>query len=405
LLETLRQFGHRRLVERNELDPVRRRHLEFYIARARDIAALREAGGEVDWNRVGRLDTDNLRAAFNYALSAGDVHRAVDLFYELHRFAVFQLQVGLFEWADQLADLHATHPEICTARYQVAMCRFQWQRGRLHDALRSAELASDLDDGQDPQLSADRAEAAFAPHWFLGDSHAAYQTAQAGIDCAVAANLTASHCRLLAMRAQAEMSLGDPNAEATVRHSLAIANIAGSELLRTTGLLTLGGLLVGRAPAEAARHLEELRDIADRHGELWHLHSAQRVHGVALTRLGQHAEAAAAFRASIDGFERSGQSSHVWLVISNVCQLLVQAGQQHEAAVLLAAYELQPDLPTEASTMRGQQRARQALAGALTDSQLGDAHRRAQQLDPDGVIAYAKSTLTFLTDNARATTG
>ena len=79
LLETLRQYGTDRLESRGEVESVRDRHLEHFVEVATRLATQwasrrqdqADAGFEREW--------DNIRAAFNWALTLGDIARADSL--------------------------------------------------------------------------------------------------------------------------------------------------------------------------------------------------------------------------------------------------------------------------------------------------------------------------------------
>lgn len=72
LLETIRQYGRERLTELGELDDLRNRHLDHYLATAREVAA----GWATPAQREGlsrlRSEYPNLRAALDHALAAAD---------------------------------------------------------------------------------------------------------------------------------------------------------------------------------------------------------------------------------------------------------------------------------------------------------------------------------------------
>jgi predicted ATPase len=69
MLETVRQYAHERLVEAAESETARKRHLEFYAAKAEDFHAERFVREEYWTQRLTR-EHDNLRAALSFARDA-----------------------------------------------------------------------------------------------------------------------------------------------------------------------------------------------------------------------------------------------------------------------------------------------------------------------------------------------
>lgn len=72
MLETVREFAQDRLVESGELEELRRRHAEFMLALAQQGQPLARGPEEPALLKRLALDLDNFRAAFTYALEAGD---------------------------------------------------------------------------------------------------------------------------------------------------------------------------------------------------------------------------------------------------------------------------------------------------------------------------------------------
>ncbi|MFC4071776.1 ATP-binding protein [Actinoplanes subglobosus] len=72
LLETIRQYGRERLTELGELDDLRNRHLDHYLATAREVAAGWATPGQREGLSRLRSEYPNLRAALDHALAAAD---------------------------------------------------------------------------------------------------------------------------------------------------------------------------------------------------------------------------------------------------------------------------------------------------------------------------------------------
>jgi predicted ATPase/Tfp pilus assembly protein PilF len=85
MLETVREYAAERLVALGEADAARERHARFHV----DLAARAAAGfgtAEARWLDVLDLEHDNLRAAFDWAIAAGDAAIALSLVESLWRF-------------------------------------------------------------------------------------------------------------------------------------------------------------------------------------------------------------------------------------------------------------------------------------------------------------------------------
>ena len=79
LLETVRQYGHDRLVESGNLAAVEERHAAFFLKLAEEIEPKINTAARASW--LATLDTehDNLRAALTWAAAAGEVDTVLRL--------------------------------------------------------------------------------------------------------------------------------------------------------------------------------------------------------------------------------------------------------------------------------------------------------------------------------------
>ena len=71
LLDTLRQFGHERLRERDDLDSLRRRHFEHYLALAESFDRVGPTGS-LPANELVELEWANFRAAIQWGINNGE---------------------------------------------------------------------------------------------------------------------------------------------------------------------------------------------------------------------------------------------------------------------------------------------------------------------------------------------
>jgi len=79
MLQVIREYAGERLNESGEADAIRDRHAAAYQALAEDAAPHLFGAEQKRWLDRLELDHDNFRAAFDWALSRGDVQRALSL--------------------------------------------------------------------------------------------------------------------------------------------------------------------------------------------------------------------------------------------------------------------------------------------------------------------------------------
>ncbi|HET7808498.1 MAG TPA: adenylate/guanylate cyclase domain-containing protein [Gaiellaceae bacterium] len=103
LLETIREFALEQLEAEGELEDVRRRHFDAYSALARSV----DTSAEGDYGRHFEVllpEQDNLRAALDGAVAAGDVVEATELMVPLENFWVVTAPFeGARRWSELLA--------------------------------------------------------------------------------------------------------------------------------------------------------------------------------------------------------------------------------------------------------------------------------------------------------------
>lgn len=140
LLETIRAYAVRKLVEANERDTVGRRHLEFYVAFA-DRAARGLAGPDLlAWLARVDVESDNLRAALDTtsAPASGKQARIVGLL-TLYWFARSDLSIGRSRLEAALDS--AAHDGIDRASALCALCVVCYRAGDMAKAARYGDDA------------------------------------------------------------------------------------------------------------------------------------------------------------------------------------------------------------------------------------------------------------------------
>jgi predicted ATPase len=150
LLETVRQYAFDRLSEAGEVETLRDRHRDFYLARAQQIAPHLEAADQNLWLDALDADAANFAAALDHAAS-GDGERAVRLCVAL---TVWWKLRGRFALADAayLRALDQAPDQASALRARVPWARgyLLTYGGRLEEAvaseLQALEMARSLED-------------------------------------------------------------------------------------------------------------------------------------------------------------------------------------------------------------------------------------------------------------------
>src|ERR1044071_5211512 len=94
LLESVRQYGVERLVDRDESEPLRARHMQHFLAVAEEAGRRLAAEDQSEWLEKLEVEHENLRAALEWTLTAPAVPSSVDLSYSSQK-AAFPSAFGL----------------------------------------------------------------------------------------------------------------------------------------------------------------------------------------------------------------------------------------------------------------------------------------------------------------------
>jgi predicted ATPase/class 3 adenylate cyclase len=132
VLETLRQFGDERLVERGDNESVRDRHLAHFLDVAQAARTLEMGPDQLRGDEVMEREWDNIRAALGWAVERGRMMVVDELLWATFPFAVLQMRYEAGDWADRLLsddseDNPVTSRIIVTAA-AFAMFAAEWER-------------------------------------------------------------------------------------------------------------------------------------------------------------------------------------------------------------------------------------------------------------------------------------
>ncbi|MBI2379180.1 MAG: tetratricopeptide repeat protein [Gammaproteobacteria bacterium] len=127
-LETLRDYARARAEEAGEWQPLRRRHLEHFIAHAEQGAGQREHAAQLSWLKRMAAELDNLRTALVCADEAQDADSLLRLCAALYPFWEVRGYVG--EGSAWLARALALEggAEVWRMHAQLAACRLAYRR-------------------------------------------------------------------------------------------------------------------------------------------------------------------------------------------------------------------------------------------------------------------------------------
>jgi len=105
LLETIRQYGQEKLLLAGELELVRRRHLDHFVAVAEIIRPMLTRQEQLLWHARAESELDNLRLALQWSLAAGEPELGLRLFSSLTRFWYKNMHwKEMVGWQERLAD-------------------------------------------------------------------------------------------------------------------------------------------------------------------------------------------------------------------------------------------------------------------------------------------------------------
>ena len=112
MLETLRQFGEERLVERGESLIVRRRHLDHFLRWIERANAGVTGPDELRWHHAYLAELHNVRNAHGWACTIDDGDAACRLVHRMHSWAGWRFWIELADWAAATLMLPSTrdHP-------------------------------------------------------------------------------------------------------------------------------------------------------------------------------------------------------------------------------------------------------------------------------------------------------
>ena len=303
MLETTREFGLEQLAWTGELDTVRRRHAEYFLALAERIEPELWGPAASRWHARLEAEHDNLRAALDWGLAAGDETRR---------------NVAL--------------------RLAGALARFWWTRGHFGEGLQWLARALAIA----PARSAARAKALHAAGWlahFLHDSATARALLEESLSIARELGDTWTEAWVLHVLGRVAYFDGDyPGARALGEQSLALAESLGDRWLIAWAvhLLGLAAHIAGDYATADERYAQSMA-IRRALGHREMVGVLCQLMGMSAYRQGDFLKARALYCEYLDIAREFGSTFHLSMLLAQFGSLAAVQGQPERATRLLAA--------------------------------------------------------------------
>jgi predicted ATPase/class 3 adenylate cyclase len=355
MLQTIRDFASERLEESGEAHLVRDRHLQAFIALAREAQPHLFGPRRKEWLDRLEEDHDNFRAAVDWAVSSGDARSAMDL--------------------------------------SAGVWRFWQMRGHLHEGRRRMEAVLAMpNSGEFPKERLAALEAAGGLAYWQGDMDVAQRfydqcielTRKQGDDRALANALyNAAFPRVVNRRAIIE-------AKPMLEEALPLFRKIGDETGVARVLWGMGNaLFFGKEFAEARPVLEEAvalnRKLDDRFGLGWSIHTL----GLVTFNLGDFQRARDSWMEAIQLFAAAGDVPGIVLQLDNLSALARHDGDFGRAARLWgAASAFQESSGTGLGRMLREEEGRTGREG-LDDDEAARMLAEGQAMNLEQAVAYA----------------
>lgn len=386
VLETLRAYGRERLREKGIDDRYAARHAVYYTGLAEHAAAGMHGSDERAWVERMLPDYDNLRAAFERAMTDRDIDLALRLVTSLPELAHLRIGYEAAGWAERTLEVASPdHPRFPAAVGFAA--RGAWNRGDFHRARVLATVAEGRVHGRGTGRVAYPADVLADVALYEGDAGAALAHYQAEM---MRARRDADPIRLVwtlfyvaichAVLRVPESGL--PAAQESVR----VAETTANPTARSMARYALGLVLKKSEPDRAQVLFDEAAELAASVQNFWW-------YGIALMEAaatrGVHGEPAIAARTFIDvldHWDRVGDWSQQWLNLRYVTRLLARLGADDDALALhRALINAGKPSPLNAAQLDG-------LADGLGEERF-DAQSRSA-VGAAATVAWARSSLS-----------
>jgi predicted ATPase len=305
LLETIRQYGHNKLLEAGEAEPVRDRHLNLFLKLAEEAETHFNSQEEMEWMSRLEADNDNLRAAMDWAMEQ-DVLSALRLGAALYQFwnRHGQEVEGSRIIGEALAHFKALPP----AEGQAAHQRMKVQV----KALGALEVLS------------------FAQ----GDAPTSIKVAEEVVELSRRIGEKRVLSQALSYLGTVKAYLGDTQISSSLsEEALALARELGDKVLLGFALINRSAVLAMNQSdsPEPQAHAEEGMRLLKEAGAQWGFAMASFGTGLWAARQGRYTEARSQFEASIPVFIELRDRHRVNMAYSEIAHVERQQGHVKQA--------------------------------------------------------------------------
>jgi predicted ATPase/DNA-binding SARP family transcriptional activator len=384
LLETLRAYGRERL---SDPEGLAARHARWFTALAEEAAHGVQGPDERAWVERTMPDLDNLRVAFEFAMSHHDADLALRLVTSLPEVSQIRRGYEPAGWAERALELTSPdHPLFVVA--VGAAARGAWNAGDFPRARRLAALRLARSPGPGTARSGYPADVAADIELVEGAAGPALRHYTAEVQVARASGDANRLVWCLYYVAICHAVLRQPeHGIPAAQESVAVAEATANPTARSMARYALGLVLKKSDPGRALALFDEAAALAESVHNFWW-------QGIALMEAAAtravHRDPVAAGRALavvLDHWDRVGDWTQQWLNLRYVVRLLLRLGCEEDVVVLHSALRA-AGKPSPLATAR--------VAGLL-DGPDGDRHAtataRGSALSGAGAVTWAREAL------------
>jgi predicted ATPase/DNA-binding SARP family transcriptional activator len=334
VLETLRAYGRDRLREAGIDDLYATRHAVYYTALAERGAAGMHTADERAWVERMLPDYDNLRAAFERAMSDGDIDLALRLVTSMVELAHLRVGYEAAGWAERMLDIADPDHPLFPAAVGFA-ARGAWNRGDFDHARSLGVLA----EGRLPLRGTGRvaypADVLADLALYEGDPRAALSHYDDEVARARRADDPIRLVWTLFYVAICHAVLRNPaDGLGAAEESVRVADETANPTARSMARYALGLVLKKSEPDRALSLFDEAAELAASVQNFWWYGIAFMEATATRAVHGDSATAARLFIDVLDHWDRVGDWSQQWLNLRYVTRFLVRVGADDDAVAL-----------------------------------------------------------------------
>jgi predicted ATPase/class 3 adenylate cyclase len=388
LLETIRQYAQERLEASGDAPAVRRRHADHYVAVAEAAGPHLRSRDQLTWAPTVARDTDNFRAALDWAVEAPSPDHALRLVAPLTVPVV--RSAAATDWADTAcsipgADAHLLFPVV--AAWGVFGSALEGDLERAAVLVANAARAQDALDTRHPSVCVAAATLAV----FRADLDDALHHAHEGVELARSVGDPYEISVALVMLG-AVKHLSDPDGAVSVfDEAVNFARDAGIASSLAAGLAGLAADLPLEESQRALALLDEAVEVGTKVGDPQAVANAIQYKGSIAVRLGDWRTA---LHAIVDAAEQRLQLGELAMFpfsFSTAAFAFVGLGDLEAAAMLLGGIQAPSDQRAPDWVRELFASTEAALLEGLGERQVATLRARGAAMNPADAVAYLRA--------------